>query len=67
MLGVGGEHGDHGALGLYLVERLADELAGQDFGEKVAKVRVAAKAFGEDKDCAFEAKVHAASLLNWGS
>lgn len=29
----------------------------QDFGGKVAKVRVAQKAFAEDKDSAFEAKV----------
>lgn len=42
-------------------EEVADEW-GQDFGEKVAKVRVAAKAFGEDKDCAFEAKVRFLSL-----
>lgn len=29
----------------------------QDFGDRVAKVRTAAKAFGEDKESAFEAKV----------
>ncbi|SCV74365.1 BQ2448_6797 [Microbotryum intermedium] len=29
----------------------------EDFGDKVAKVRVAAKFFGEDKDCSFENKV----------
>lgn len=35
---------------------------GQDFGEKMAKVRTAAKSFGEDKDCTFEAKVRRLSL-----
>ena len=29
----------------------------QDFGDKVAKIRTAQKAFGEDKESAFEAKV----------
>ena len=29
----------------------------QDFGDRVAKVRTAAKAFSEDKESAFEAKV----------
>lgn len=38
----------------------------QDFGDKVAKVRQAAKAFGEDKDCAFESKVRAGHALHSG-
>ncbi|SCZ98560.1 BZ3500_MvSof-1268-A1-R1_Chr3-1g05464 [Microbotryum saponariae] len=42
---------------LALEESLSIESTFQDFGDKVAKVRVAAKSFGEDKDCAFENKM----------
>lgn len=38
------------------------EMSCQDFGDKVAKVRSAAKSFGEDKDCAFEAKASSAAV-----
>ncbi|GAA5958825.1 hypothetical protein JCM21900_003937 [Sporobolomyces salmonicolor] len=39
------------------VMRLEEAMREQDFGERVAKVRGAAKSFGEDKDCGFEAKM----------
>lgn len=39
------------------IDQCADGNTSQSFGDKVAKVRIAAKSFGEDKDCGFETKV----------
>ncbi|KAK4048038.1 Vacuolar protein sorting-associated protein 16 [Microbotryomycetes sp. JL201] len=36
---------------------LEQSLSTEDFGERMAKVRSAAKSFGDDRDCAFEAKM----------
>ncbi|KAM0787833.1 hypothetical protein ACM66B_003887 [Microbotryomycetes sp. NB124-2] len=36
---------------------LEESLSVKDFGERMAKVRLAAKSFSDDRDCAFEAKM----------